>query len=234
MRFLALITCPRGNGSRAELILTTTSHIAVVQVATDTNSLRVPLENSSRQSSLAELKLALLCCTSEYNANAQKFSLHWSYVIGMWELVWPSFSIITKCWTCKNGKMSLKMRRPSISLRHMAGMKSTQPRQSVCQGRRHSSLFDVFMLHSSTEHLPSSHPCLHLLLGCLCGWLLSHGPSGTPGNGNMRQVSVRHRGCERLFSAWLKSLMRRVLGFLSNHNPTVSSSLTRRRPSAGG
>lgn len=80
-------------------------------------------------------------------------------------------------------------------------------------------VFDIFMLHSSTEHLPSSQPCLHLLLGFLWGWLLSRGPSGTPGNGIMRQVSVRHRGCERLLSAWLKSQPRRVLGFLSNHNP---------------
>lgn len=218
VRFLALITHFWGNRSWGKsnshnyFPLPLLTHCCCI-------SGRIPLENSSHQSSLAELKLALLCSTPEYNANAQKFSLHWSYVIGMWELVWPSFSIITKCWTCKNGKMSLKMRRPSISLRHMAGMKSTQPRQSVCQGRRHSSLFDVFMLHPSTEHLPSSHPCLHLLLGFLCGWLLSHGPSGTPGNGIMRQVSVRHRGCERLFSVWLKSLMRRVLGFLSNHNP---------------
>lgn len=81
------------------------------------------------------------------------------------------------------------------------------------------AFFDIFMLNSSTEHLPSPHPCLHLLLGFLCGWLQSHGPSGTPGNGIMRQVSVRHRGCERLVSVWLKSLMSRVLGLLSNHNP---------------
>lgn len=149
----------------------------------------------------------------------QKFSLHWSYVTGMWELVWPSFSIITKCWTCKNRKMSLKMRRPNISLRHMAGMKSTQPRQCVCQGRRHSSLFDIYSC--CTRPLST---CLHLIpaftcfFGVLCGWLLSHGPSGTPGNGIMRQVSVRQREWERLFSVWLKSLMRCVLGLLSNHN----------------
>lgn len=115
--------------------------------------------------------------------------------------------------------MNLKMRRPSLSLRHMAGMKSTQPRQSVCQGRRHSSLFDIFMFHSSTEHLPSSRPCLHLLLGLLCGWLQSHGPSGTPGNGIMRQVSVRHRGCEHLFSVQLKRPLICVLSSLSNYNP---------------
>lgn len=44
------------------------------------------------------------------------------YVTGMQKTLWPSFLIITKCWTCKNGEMSLKMRTPSTSLRHMAGM----------------------------------------------------------------------------------------------------------------
>lgn len=96
----------------------------------------------------------------------------------------------------KKGKMSLKMRRPSISLRHMAGIRSTRPRQRVCQGRRHSSRFDIFMFHSSTQHLSSFPPCLHLLLGFLCRWRLSHGPSGTLGNGSMGQVQVRRRSCE--------------------------------------
>lgn len=44
------------------------------------------------------------------------------YVTGMQKPLWPSFFIITKCWTCRNREMSLKMRAPSTSLRHMAGM----------------------------------------------------------------------------------------------------------------
>lgn len=136
----------------------------------------------------------------------------------------------------KMERCELKKRTPSTSWRHVAGMKSTQPRQSVSQRITHSNVFNVFMFHSSAERPPSSNPCLHLPLGFLCRWLASRRPSGTPGDGTTRQESVGQKGCERLLSVWLESLMRHVVGFLSNHNPPHPRSrhpVPGERPQAG-
>lgn len=63
----------------------------------DTNSFHVPLENSGHQSSLIELKLALLFpAPPEYNVNPQKFLLHWNYVTGMWERQFDLVSLYHK------------------------------------------------------------------------------------------------------------------------------------------
>lgn len=167
-------------------------------------------KNRSHWCSLTKLQLALFFPASSPSSEVTL------YVTGMQKILWPSFSIITKCWTCKNGKMSLKMSTPSTSLRHMAGMKSTNLGKVFARERD----VHAFLIYSCCSRPLST--CLHLILafacslGALHGGPLPHVPLGTLSNGIMRKLSVRQREWKRLVSVWLKSLMRYVLGFLSN------------------
>lgn len=161
----------------------------------------------------------LLPSTPKYNAHAQKFSIHWSYVTGMWKLLWPSFSIITKCWICwtKIGRWGLKWE----DLVYPWGMWLKLNLPYPCNVFAREGDIQAFLIYSCCTRPLST--CLHLIPAFTCFWCpvwmapVSQA-SGAPGKGLMRQVSVRQRECERL-SVRVTS--------------TVASSLTRQTPSDG-
>ena len=124
---------------------------------------------------------SLLSSTPEYNANAQKFSSTEVMRLECESEFDPVSPLSQNVEHAKMGRWALKWEDPVYPQGIWLEWNLPSPGNLFArEGDIQAFFFDIFMLNSSTEHLPSTHPCLHLLLGFLCGWLQSHGPSGTP------------------------------------------------------